>query len=99
MKDAILVAEGDAAQELPHERLDGGEVERAAVAVRVHVLLQVLVAELRVDRKGKEGEAGEFVKAETREGKSDGSHLEDKDELRLGVNHVSQTDDVGMLEL
>ena len=43
VEDAILVAEGDAPKELVHERLDGDIVQLPAVAIGVHVLLQVLV--------------------------------------------------------
>lgn len=47
MQDAVVVAEGNAAHQLVHEGLDGGGVEGAAVAARVHVALQVLVHELK----------------------------------------------------
>lgn len=47
MQDAIIVAEGDAPHQLVHERLDGGGVEGAPVAARVHVSLQVLVHEFK----------------------------------------------------
>lgn len=48
MEDAVVVTEGDAADQLPHEALDRGWVQGAALAaggilVAVHVLLKVLV--------------------------------------------------------
>lgn len=43
MEDAVVVAEGDALQELVHEGLDGDEVELTTRAARVHKLLEVLV--------------------------------------------------------
>lgn len=46
VQDAVVVAEGDAAHQLVHEGLDGGGVEGASIAARVHVALQVLVHEL-----------------------------------------------------
>ena len=45
MQDAVVVAEGDALEELVHERFDGDVVERAAVAARVHVFFEVAVHE------------------------------------------------------
>ena len=43
MQDAVLVAEVDALEELVHEGLDGGGLEGAALAVGVHVTLEVAV--------------------------------------------------------
>ena len=43
VQDAVVVAEGDATQQLLHEGLDGDVVELAAVAAGVHVLFQVFV--------------------------------------------------------
>ena len=43
MQDAVLVAEGDAVEELVHERLDDLWFELPAIPVRVHELLEVLV--------------------------------------------------------
>lgn len=40
------MTEGDSAEELVHEGLDGGRIERPAVAARVHVPLEVLVHKL-----------------------------------------------------
>lgn len=46
VEDSILVAEVDAPQQLVHEGLDGGGLQRTPVAVGVHVLLQVAVHKL-----------------------------------------------------
>ena len=46
MEHAVLVAEGDAAQELVHEGLDGEGVELATFAAGVHVFFEIAVHEL-----------------------------------------------------
>lgn len=43
MQDAVLVAKGDALEELVHEGFDGHVVELTALAARVHELLEVFV--------------------------------------------------------
>lgn len=43
VQDAVLVAEVDPTEELLHKGFDGGGVELAAVAARVHVFLQIFV--------------------------------------------------------
>lgn len=47
MENTVVVAEGNAAQQLVHERLDGDGVEHAALTSGVHVFLQVLVHEFK----------------------------------------------------
>lgn len=70
VKDPVLVAEGGALEKLIHEAPDCDGVEGAAIAVNIHVLLEVPFAK-----------------------------LEDEHELRLGVYHVVESDDVDMLQL
>lgn len=47
MKDAVLVTEVDALEELVHEGLDGGRLEGAAITMSVHVPLQIAVHVLK----------------------------------------------------
>lgn len=46
MQNSVGVTELNAAQELVHERLDRDGIESAAVALGVHVPLEILVHEL-----------------------------------------------------
>lgn len=46
MQNTVAVAEVDALQQMVHEHARNVRRERAAVAVRVHVLLKILLAEL-----------------------------------------------------
>ena len=43
VEDAVVVAEGDALEELMHEGFTGDEVQAAAIAAGIHVLLEVFV--------------------------------------------------------
>jgi hypothetical protein len=43
VEHAVLVAEGDAPQQLIHEGLDGGGIQSSPLAAGVHVHLEVLV--------------------------------------------------------
>jgi len=47
VQDAVVVAKGYSAQQLVHERLDGGGIQGATVATGIHVPLEVLVHELK----------------------------------------------------
>lgn len=69
------------------EVLDSVHVQRAAVTMRVHVLLEILLAEL-VD-------VSDALAAQY----SSRAHLEDEDELGLGVDDIVQSDNVDVLEL
>ena len=44
MEDAVFVAKGGALEELIHEAADGVGIQSAAVAVLVHVFLEILLA-------------------------------------------------------
>lgn len=47
VQDAVLVAEGNTAEQLVHERLDSHGIQLASVASRIHVLFQILVHVLK----------------------------------------------------
>ncbi len=51
VQDAVVVAEGDATEELVHEGLDRDVVQLAAIAARIHVFLQVLVHVLEYEHE------------------------------------------------
>jgi len=51
MEHAVLVAERGALEQLVHEAAHSHGVEGAAVAVRVHILFEVLLAELKDEHK------------------------------------------------
>jgi hypothetical protein len=90
------------AEKLVHEGLDGVEIERASLAMRVHVLLQVLITELEREDVSDQNllweEEDRTLWIRSRD-ETCGTNLEDENELRLGMDHVPQSHDVRMLEL
>jgi len=70
--------------------------------VGVHVLLQILVAELigsRSERSALHVGRTEGEERNEEEEEEDQTDLEDEDELCFRMNDVPQSDDVGVLEL
>lgn len=47
MEDSVIMAEGDTAEQLVHEGLDGDGIEHAALTPGIHVFLQILVHEFK----------------------------------------------------
>jgi hypothetical protein len=95
---------------LVHERFDGPHLKRSSIPMGIHVLLQVLVAELRGGKR-KTQRQGEVRKGTCRVscgpvGKGEESkrgkrlaYLEDENKLGLGVDDVPQANNVRVLEL